>query len=154
MTYTFYKVLHIFAIVLLFTAIGGLSLHGINGGDKESNKASKLVAITHGVAMLLILTAGFGLMARLGFTKTWPVWLYPKLGIWLLMGGSLALVQRKPEWGKILWWVLPLLATVAAYLAIAKPGSTPVTGTGETQGETQNRSDETGEDPPTDSRTP
>lgn len=127
MTYTFYKVLHIFSIVLLFVSIGGLSLHGINGGNKESNKASKLVAITHGVAMLLILTAGFGLMARLGFTKTWPVWLYPKLVIWLLMGGSLAVLQRKPEWGKILWWVLPMLAAAAAYLAIAKPGAKPVT---------------------------
>lgn len=126
MTYTFYKVLHIFAIVLLFVSIGGLSLHGINGGTKETNKASKLVAITHGVAMLLVLTAGFGLMARLGYTTTWPAWLYPKLVIWLLMGGALAVLQRKPQWGKILWWVLPVLAAAAAYLAIAKPGSTPV----------------------------
>ena len=141
MTYTFYKVLHIFSIVLLFVSIGGLSLHGINGGNKESNKASKLVAITHGVAMLLILTAGFGLMARLGFTKTWPVWLYPKLLIWLLMGGSLAVLQRKPEWGKILWWVLPMLAAAAAYLAIAKPGSQAVTAPASEASETEEPSD-------------
>lgn len=125
MSYEFYKLLHIVGLILLFLSLGGMTLHTINGGTKQNNGSRKLLAITHGVSLLLMLVAGFGLMARLNIASAWPVWIWPKLAIWLVMGGAVALVYRKPALSRALWFILPLLGLVAGYLALYKPGNTP-----------------------------
>ena len=43
MSLLFYKVLHILAILFLFTVGGGVALYAANGGTKEGNKASGLI---------------------------------------------------------------------------------------------------------------
>ncbi|MCA9682632.1 MAG: hypothetical protein KC457_10585 [Myxococcales bacterium] len=122
MSYQFYNLLHILGIVLVFMAIGGWAFHGINGGTKESNKARGLLAATHGIGVLLILVAGFGMLAKMGGSNMFPGWIHPKLLIWVLVAASPAIFNRKPEWGKILWFLFPLLAATAAYFAINHPG--------------------------------
>jgi hypothetical protein len=115
-----YKLLHLFGLVLAFVAIGGLALHGVNGGTKDSNKARKLAAMTHGIGMLLLLLGGFGMLAKAG--GGFPPWIIGKLAIWFLIGASMMPLQRKPELAKTLWFALPVLAIVAASLALYKPG--------------------------------
>jgi hypothetical protein len=86
-----YKIVHVAGILLVFMSLGGLSLHAINGGTRETNAARRLVG-------------------------TWV-----KIGIWLLIGGLLALPGRRPEAGRWVWIVAPLLGVAGAWLAGTKP---------------------------------
>ncbi len=121
MPYAVYKVLHVFSVVLTFTVLGALALHSANGGNRASNRSSRLTGVLHGVGLLMILVAGFGLLARLGVSGGFPLWVWLKLIIWLLVGASAALIRRSPAWSKALLWLLPLLAGVATWLAVYKP---------------------------------
>ncbi len=122
MPYETYKVIHILGVIFLFTALGGLLLHLMNGGNKADNPSRKVLAITHGIALLVIFVAGFGLLARIQpMSAGIPIWLYPKLLIWLFMGIAVALLYRKPRLAASFWWVLPLLGVLAAVFAIYKP---------------------------------
>ncbi len=122
MPYTVYKLKHIFGLIFLFLSLGGMCLHAMNGGSKESNASRKILAIGHGVSLLLMLVGGFGLMARLSLTSfPWPFWIWPKILIWLLLGASVAFIYRKPALGKVLWFILPILGVLAASMAIFKP---------------------------------
>jgi hypothetical protein len=50
-----------------------------------------------------------------------PHWVYGKLAIWLVLGGSLALAKRKSQFGVTLIFAWIVLGALAAYLAIYKP---------------------------------
>ena len=122
-SYQFYNLLHIFGIVLVFMAIGALSFHGANGGTKESNKVRGMVMASHGIGVLLIIIAGFGMLARTrSMALGLPGWLHPKILIWVLIAAAPMILNRKPQWGKALWFVFPLLAATSAYFAINHPG--------------------------------
>lgn len=123
MSYEAYKVLHLLAILLLFTGLGGLAVNAMRtGAEDEVRPLRKFLSITHGVALLVIFVAGFGLMARTGLMGGgWPLWIWIKLGVWLALGASVVLVRRKPELGRAWVLVLPLLGAVAVYMAVAKP---------------------------------
>ena len=121
MSIEFYKVMHLIGIMMVFMSLGAVSLHVVNAGTKDSNTFGKGVAITHGVGLTLILVAGFGLLAKHGWSLMASAWVWPKLLIWFIFGGVTVILYRQPASGKILWFVLPLLGLVAAYLAIVKP---------------------------------
>lgn len=123
MPYSMYKVIHLFGIFLVLVALDGASLHAIYGGATTPNPARKWIAITHGIGLLIVIVTGFGLLARLGISHPagWPMWVWIKLGIWLVFGGMTVLVAKSPRYAKFFWFVTPLLAALAAYLAINKP---------------------------------
>ncbi|PRQ04228.1 hypothetical protein ENSA5_09650 [Enhygromyxa salina] len=122
-SYQLYNLLHVLGIMLVFMALGALAFHGANGGTKDSNKVRGLVMGTHGLGVLLIIVAGFGMLARTrSMAAGLPGWLHPKLLIWVLLGAAPAILNRKPEWGKLLWFLLPLLAATSAYFGINHPG--------------------------------
>lgn len=114
-----YTVLHLLGIAWLFAALGGVTVHALNGGDKASNSARKLLAASHGIALVIILVAGVGLLHKKGIA--WGTWVYAKLALWLFLGGSLTLIQRKPGLARLIWFALPLLAAAGAALAVFKP---------------------------------
>lgn len=113
-----YKVLHLLGMFLLFAALGAMTLL-----QKQGAERSKLASISHGVALLILLVSGFGLLARLGITHdwSWPPWVYLKIVIWLLLGAALVAVRRAPRLAALWWWLFPLLGGVAAWLALYKP---------------------------------
>jgi hypothetical protein len=121
LTLAFYKVLHIFGVILMFAALGALVYRALSGDTNEGGR--KLAGMSHGIALVLILITGFGALAKLGFggDSGFPLWLIGKLVLWLLFGGVLVLIRKKPEWAKLLWWLLPILGGLAAYLALYKP---------------------------------
>jgi hypothetical protein len=127
MSYEVYKLIHFLGIILLFMALGGAALHVMNGGTKATNGSRKIVAISHGVALFLILLGGMGLMKWKGISHAgpYPVWLYPKVLIWLLMGGITALIWRKPGLGNAYWLLIPVLGAVAVFFATMKPFVVP-----------------------------
>ena len=121
--YGFYKVLHILGIALTLVALGGMTVHALNGGLKAENIARRLLIGMHGAGVLFILVGGFGLLARIGFAhgSGFPFWLWVKLGLWTLFAVIAAVPYRRPESGKALLLALPVLAMAAAAMAVYKP---------------------------------
>lgn len=117
----FYKLLHIIGIILVFFAFGGACLAAIRDHQTKLGKAR--LAITHGIGLLLIFVAGFGLLAKLGLGSpaTWGGWVWVKLVIWLLFGAALTLINKFPRHASLMWVLLPILGLIAAYLALYKP---------------------------------
>ena len=118
----FYEILHIVGIAMLFVAIGGVAVHAANGGTKSSSTTRPIVGTLHGVGALLILTGGFGMLARMGLVQGgFPGWLWGKIIIWTILSAILLLPYRKPSLAKPFLYLLPLLAGAAVYLALYKP---------------------------------
>ena len=117
MSYVFYKVLHLTGIIMIFLALGAGFAHSKNGGER--NVMRKWIMISHGIGMLIAFVAGFGLMARLGLQ--FSGWLWIKLVIWLILGGVIALIYKKPKFTYPLWASLVLLTAFATWLANTKP---------------------------------
>jgi hypothetical protein len=124
MSYQFYKVLHLLGILTLFCSLGASTALAFLGGESDDGtKLRKYLGMVHGVSALLIFVAGFGLMARLDMMgSAWPMWLYVKILIWLLLGGAVVVVRKQPSMGKLWVVALPLVGAIAAYMAVNKPG--------------------------------
>ena len=125
MSYEAYKVLHLVAILVLFAVLGGVAVHAMNGGTRTGNAARRVVSALHGLALVVALLAGFGLVSRLDLMSGGiPLWVWGKVAVWIAAGLLLAVPYRKPAWARpILVVVLPLLAAVAVWLAVYKPGN-------------------------------
>ena len=121
MSLLFYKVLHLFGIMVLFSALGAMIAAAAAGGE-ENPRLRKLGGIAHGVALAIILVAGFGLLARQGFGGGWPLWVWLKLVIWLVFGAATVFVRKAGERAGWLLVLLPVLGTVAAWLALYRVG--------------------------------
>ena len=114
--------MHLLGIVTLFTAMGGSVLHALNGGTRQTNAGRGLVAALHGIALLLILVGGFGMMARMGIMSSgWPGWLHAKLTIWVLLPILGFIGARKPEYSRVTLMLMPIVGGLAAWIAIYKP---------------------------------
>ena len=113
MSYQLYKIIHVVSIVLFFSMFAKAAYAG------KSEKSDK---ISTGIFLVLILIAGFGLMARLGINTPWPTWIYIKFGIWLVVGsvGHISMKRFPQHSVKVFWGSVGLL-TVASYLANYKP---------------------------------
>lgn len=124
MSYEFYKVVHLLAILFVFTTLGGLAMVGWLSRDGAASKdltgARRLLAIINGVAILVVFVAGFGLMARTGVTTGgWPTWIYGKIGVWVIVAVCITIVRKK---GGLYWYlVLPIVGALGAWLAVTKP---------------------------------
>ncbi len=120
MSIEFYRVLHIVGIMLVFMSLGASVLHAANGGTRDQNPSRKLVAALHGTGLLLLIVAGFGMLARLQLMSDGlPGWIHPKLLVWLLVAAAPVLITRKPGLAPLMWFVLPLLGGVAAYFGLS-----------------------------------
>ncbi|MCD8481486.1 MAG: hypothetical protein LR015_01695 [Verrucomicrobia bacterium] len=114
-----YTVMHITGAFMIFLAYGGLIVRSML--RSEDILVRKMGAITSGVGLLLVLVSGFGMLSRL-HGNTFHPWVIAKLIIWLVLGGLIVLINRKPEMGRALWWVTLLLGFLAIYLGVIKPG--------------------------------
>lgn len=119
----FYLIVHVLGIVFMFLAIGGVAVHAANGGTKAESATRKLVSIAHGIGALLVLVGGFGMLARLGMQHGagFPAWLWAKIAIWLVLSAVVLIPYRKPALARPFFVLLPLLAGLAAYMAVYKP---------------------------------
>jgi hypothetical protein len=119
-SYLVYKNIHLIGVFMILMAVGGLLLHCITGGRQE-HSWRRPVVVTHGVGLLLVLLGGFGMLARIGIFWSWPGWVMGKIIIWVIFGGLVGVIFRKPVLARSLWWVAIALAGLAAYLAGHKP---------------------------------
>ncbi|MEN8144506.1 MAG: hypothetical protein ABFS14_06085 [Gemmatimonadota bacterium] len=114
-----YLIAHVVGITMVFMALGGAALHALNGGGKEDNRSRGLLAAFHGTGLLIMLVSGFAMLAKLSLD--FSGWVVGKLVVWLLLGAALSIVLRNPQKARILWWSLPVLGGLAAWLAVTKP---------------------------------
>lgn len=114
-----YKVLHLAGVMMVFLALGGVVMHALGNGSPD-HPWRKQAAMTHGIGLVLMLLGGFGMLARLQI----PIlsgWVILKFLIWVVLGGLLFLIIRKPGQSKRWWGIIILLGILAAYLANFKP---------------------------------
>ena len=116
MSENFYRVLHYGS---LFFFLSGL---GISFFTDNKNVANKIVS---GIASLLILVAGMGLIAKalqIGHGSSWPAWIHAKITVWALLAiGGPILAKRLTKGRAIAFYSILVLATLAAYFAVNKP---------------------------------
>ena len=106
MDYTTYKLIHLIGVITLFFSLGSLF-----------TKYNKGAVIGHGIALLILLVAGFGMQAK-GGIEGFPLWLIIKIVLWLAFGGAIVLAKRKVITGKVAWISMIALGGVSAYLGL------------------------------------
>jgi hypothetical protein len=113
-----YHTLHLIGLLMLFLGYGALLGRAMIGsGDTQ---VRKLGSITSGIGLLLMIVAGFGLMAKL-YNNSFESWMIAKLAIWIVLGGLIALINRKPALAVTLWWALVVLGALGASLVYLRP---------------------------------
>ncbi len=117
MSYELYKVIHVTAALLLFLSVGAI----LWSGSRHAGERPRLALVLHGIAMGVIVIAGFGLLARLGAMHPVPGWAWAKLGVWLLLGVSPVVLRRSSRTAGLGWVVIPVLGAAAVWLAVTKP---------------------------------
>ena len=121
LSYEVYKIVHLIGIFMIMISLGGVAAYAINGGDKANNVFRKGLGITHGIGLVLVLVAGFGLLARIQIHWPWPGWVFVKAAIWLIFAVLSAVAYRMGNKGRSLWYMMILLGAIAAYVAVLKP---------------------------------
>lgn len=114
MSYEIYKLIHFFAIISLFLAIGALLT--FSGGKKQK----KGIMILHGLSVLVLLVSGFGLVARLKM-HSFPLWLWIKLGIWIVLSILIPILVARKVNKRWLWLLVFAGGLGATCLAVFKP---------------------------------
>lgn len=112
--------LHVLGAVATLTAIAGVCVHAANGGERRDNAARVALTVSHGLGLLILLAAGFAMVARLGGGGPHG-WLGVKLVLWLFLGVAIMLPYRRRAIAIPLLLILPLLAAIAAYLGTQQP---------------------------------
>ena len=102
---------------MVFLGVGGLICRSILATNETVLK--RLGGITVGIGLVLALISGFGLIGKLG--AGFKGWMIGKLAIWVILGGLIAVINRHPKLGSLLWWAVILLGLAAAFLAVTKP---------------------------------
>jgi len=118
--YEFYKVVHFVGLFFMMMALGGISIHIVNGGSKAAFPGRRWASIFHGIGLFLVLLGGFGMYARLFGGQPFPAWIYTKLVVWLLLALAPLMVYRAKATARLVWLGIVGLATVAAMAAIYK----------------------------------
>jgi len=121
MSFEFYKMLHLLGIMLVFLNVGGLLVHALSGQTKAQFKARSLIASLGGIGLVLVLVAGFGMMAKTHAQWSLFNWLGIKTLLWVFFGMLPIFAYRDRE--RIRFWVglSIVFGATAAYLAIFKP---------------------------------
>lgn len=122
MSYEVYKLLHLLGIFTLFGALGGLAALRITS-EAARPAGAKVFNALHGLALAIILVAGFGMLAKLGMGSpgSWGFWVWIKLVIWLVMGGALVAIKKAEKAAPTVLILLTVLGAVSAWAALFKP---------------------------------
>ena len=111
MTPQVYHIIHLVGVLCLFVGIGSFLI--ISGTDRPGMKF-------HGIGLLLLVVAGFGMIAKYKFSYSSP-WIIAKIAIWLVLGALPVLAKKRALQPGVLVTIAIVLGGVAAYLGYFKP---------------------------------
>ena len=119
-SYLVYKILHFSGLFLMLTSLGAIASHRLQGGNKTNFKNRKFFSMLHGIGLLVSFVAGFGLMARAGysFSSGWP---YVKMICWLIAGMYPVVFYRQKTPSKLPYMGLLAVLLVAILTVEYKP---------------------------------
>lgn len=120
MPYTFYKLLHFSGIFMLLLSLGAIASHRLQGGTKANFKNRKFFMGFHGLGLLLSFVAGFGLIAKGGFSFA-SGWIYAKLLVWLILGMYPVIFYKQKENSKGPYFLLLAILFTTIYIVEYKP---------------------------------
>jgi hypothetical protein len=109
MDFLLLKTLHLAGVIALFTSLGAILL----GGSAKTS-----ATILHGLALLLVLFAGFAMLGKPPMNHAW--WMI-KLGLWLFLGLAPALAKRKVLPAPLVLLLALAAGVGAAWLGMARP---------------------------------
>ena len=110
---TFYKLLHLFSMIVL-------TAHLFMSFANPDPKNRKLTLMVTGIALLLMLISGFGMLA----IEKIPVatgWVIVKLACWLALGALSGVVYRKAHLRGLLSFLTLGLILVAMVMVLFRP---------------------------------
>jgi hypothetical protein len=113
MSVAFYHIAHLVGLIFLFAGFGALA-----SGNRKG-------MMYHGIGLLILLIAGFGLIAKLkgampSMSYTEP-WLIAKYAIFLIIGLVLPILAKKKTLSaSAALWIAIVLGGCAAYLGYLK----------------------------------
>ena len=112
MSFQFYQVIHLFSAIML----AGVAFAALANPLAERRRT---ILILSGVAALLALVSGFGLLGigRFGF----PGWIVIKLAAWLALAAIAGVAFRRPQQARPLAIVVAVAVLLAVGAAVLKP---------------------------------
>jgi len=110
MSLSFYHLLHLLGLILVFIGFGALF-------TPDSRRAMKW----HGIGLLISLISGFGMLAKLGIFKSMPTWVWAKIGLWLVLGFLPVLSRRGILPARMVVLLAAAIGVVLAWLGYLKP---------------------------------
>ena len=113
-----YQLMHVASGFLLVA----LTFQAFAAPDEARRRATMIAT---GVLALLMLTGGFGLLARMQYD--WAPWIFIKIGCWLVVSAMAGLAFRRPHLAKQLTLVTTAVVLLAVWTVYVKPGPVPVT---------------------------
>lgn len=117
MSFQTYHFLHLIGVIATFLGIGALLARAALAPTNRTMRVWG--AVVAGIGLLFLLVSGFGMQAKGGFG--WPLWMLAKIILWVLLGGLLALINRKPKWHAVFWIAVFAIGFAAAWLGYFKP---------------------------------
>lgn len=107
MSVAFYHIAHLVGLILLFAGFGALA-----SGNRKG-------MMYHGIGLLILLVAGFGLIAKLGLSYTSP-FIIAKGVLFLILGFLPVLAKKKTLSATAVLWIAIVLGGLAAYVGYLK----------------------------------
>lgn len=108
-----YSLMHVASALLLVAAT-------FSAFAAPTAERKRGVMILAGVLSLLMLTGGFGLMARLGYS--FATWLYVKIACWMVLSAMAGIAFRRPQLAGKLTIVTAAVILTAVWSVYYKPG--------------------------------
>lgn len=113
MSPTFYHIVHVFSVLILT----GYTFYAFGNPAPEGRRT---VLMMTGIASLLILITGFGLIAKMGYSMT-QLWIGLKIVVWLALSAIAGIAYRRRQIVKLLTVIASALLLVALYAVYVKP---------------------------------
>lgn len=111
MSILFYQVIHLTGVILLFLGLGAALMPG---DTPKRNIGLRF----HGAGLVLLLVAGFGLLAKYKFGFPW--WIIAKLVLWLGFGAMPIIGKRGLMPVPVAWGLAIACGVVAIVLGITR----------------------------------
>jgi uncharacterized membrane protein SirB2 len=109
----FYHILHVLALLVLTAQ----TFMAFANPAPENRKRTMMIT---GIAALLMLVSGFGLISKL-YANHFSGWMIVKLVCWLGLSGLAGIAYRKPETRGALSLTAMVLIVVALFMVYLKP---------------------------------